>query len=143
MILKDYLTGGFPITRRTPVICCFEDGSVVVVYNRYKLKEVTDRIVLKCKCLGVWPGKRFTDCFLIDPEYYCEKVPPIIHADIDSAQEIKVVSDDEGNFEGIEYKPGPFANTEAIIVSKDVQLLIYIRYAGLKFTRVVGSINDL
>jgi len=143
MIIKDYLTGGFPITRRTPVICAFENGTVAVAYNRYRLKEITEKTLLKCKCLGVWPGKRFTDCFLIDPKCYCEKIPPRIHADIDSALEIKVISDKDGNFEGIEYKPGPFANTEATIVSKDVELLNYLKYAGLKFTRITGSINDL
>jgi len=142
MVLKDFLSGGFPITRRTPVICSFADGTVEVVYNRYALKEVTERIVKKSTCLGVWPGKKNTDCFLINPEKYCEKVPPKEHADIDSAVEIKIVRDEDGIFQGIEYQPGPFALNQASIISTDKELFEYIKYARLKSKNVIGSLYD-
>lgn len=142
MILKDFLTGGFPITRRTPVICSFADGSVEVAYNRYTLKKVTMRTE-KSVCLGVWPGKKNTDCFLIDPKYYCEKVPSEKHANIDSAAEIKVIKDEEGVFQGVEYIPGAFALDQTPVVSREKELWEYIKYARLKYKRVIGALYGI
>lgn len=147
MILNDYRTGGFPLTRRSPIICSISDGTMEVAYSRFMLKKIIDRTKKSNKeikeCLGVWPGKKSTDCFIIDPKDYTALVPPEIHADIDSAEEIIVVCDENGVFEGIQYRPGSFAKDRTPVISKDYLLLDYIRYTGLRCGNVTGSINDI
>lgn len=144
MILNDYETGGFPITRRSPVICFFSDGTVEVTYNRFELKKVIDKHknLSLSKCLGVWPGKKNTDCFIINPEMYCAHVPPEIYADIDSAEEIIIVINEKNIFEGVRYTPGPHAKDRTPVISRDQSLINYIIYAGLKCRNVTGLINS-
>lgn len=97
MILKDFEQGGFPINKKCPVICTSSSGSVEVAYNSFDLKTILNK-KQTVTCLGVWPGKKDTDCFLLDTNYYGEFAPPVEYKDIESASKIEVFMDSKGNF---------------------------------------------
>lgn len=126
MILNDFKLGGFPITKRSPVICTLEDKQVLVAYNRYDLKNIiTNHYVISC--VGVWPGKKNSDCFILDPEAYII-APPERYKDIDNATDIKVYFDSNGLFMKITY----IINDTVTVESDDKKLLEYTRKVKLK-----------
>ena len=131
MILRDFETGGFPISRRSPVICMISDGSVKAVYNRFDLKNIINSST-NLSCIGVWPGKKNTDCFILDPDAYKNLAPPEIHKDIDSAEDIKIFINSDGYFMKISYVPGAFSSDRTPHESEDINLCSYIKAAGLK-----------
>jgi len=136
MLLTDFKNGGFPITRRSPVICTIENGKrdllnkfqVIPAYNRFDLKKiiVTYNVI---SCVGVWPGKKNSDCFFLDPEYY-KIAPPERHKEIDSAKEIIIYYDTHGNYMKVVYTMSE--DTYSIECGKQ-ELLNYIKKVGLKF----------
>lgn len=130
MILHDFESGGFPITRRSPVICTFADYIVKIAYNRYDLKKIieTYKNVKMVSCVGVWPGKGISDCFILNTDAY-RIAPPERYKDIDNAIEIKIYNNPEGFFMKINYK---ISDSKPIIESTDKELLKYIKAVGLK-----------
>lgn len=130
MIRNDFITGGFPVCLRAPIICILANSQLKIAYNRFDLKEISSKNKIEL-CFGVWPGKKTTDCFLIDPKAYTSHCPPERHKNIDSAENIIVQKDTEGNFIGISYLP--FGET-TWIVSYEPLLFDYIRLNGLKYT---------
>lgn len=144
MILKDFIDGGFPITRRTPVICtCMTCATTQLFYNRYDFKKFIDEDKKKhtcpsvVSCIGLWPGKRTTDGFILNPEVYTRYSPPEEHKDIDSAESITVFSHGDSVFSHVTYTPGSFSNKLIPVVSSDKTLFDYIKNAGLKHTTSV------
>lgn len=131
MILRDFLTGGFPITRRSPAVCMISDGSVKVAYNRFDLKNIINSSLV-LNCIGVWPGKKNTDCFILDPDAYRNLAPPERYKDIDSAEDIKIFINPDGYFVKISYIPGAFSSDRTPHESEDMNLCSYIQTAGLK-----------
>lgn len=127
MILRDFEEGRFPLTRRSPAICTLADGTVKVAYNRYDLAQ----IILKeevLSCVGMWPGKKNTDIFILDPSAYTI-APPEKHKEIDSASEIILYYDPNGDFIKLSYK----LSDDVDIISDEHKLLEYVKTVGLKF----------
>ncbi len=122
--MKDFEKGGFPITKRSPVICTLPDGTVKVAYNRYDLMKVVKNKVLSC--VGVWPGKKNTDCFTLKPDHYMD-APPERFKEIDNASKIKSFFDPDGKFMEITY-----TLDNITYGAKDEDLMDYIRKVGLK-----------
>jgi len=139
VILKDYIDGGFPITRRSPVICtCMTCATSMLLYNRYDLKKFIKSDKKKhtfpsvISCIGIWPGKKTTDGFILNPEAYTRYSPPEEHKDIDSAESITVLLHSDSVFDHIIYIPGSFSDSLIPVVSTDKTLYEYIKNAGLK-----------
>ena len=136
MIRYNFEQGNFPISRRSPVICIFE-RILKVVYNRFDLKKAINLPDIRI-CLGIWPGKKNTDCFVLNPEAYLNSVvPPEEHKDIDSAEKITIMSDLQKKFIKIIYIPGNFDNNKVPIESKDMKLFDYIKNTGLKHETII------
>ena len=134
MISHDFEHGKFPVCRRAPVICFFEKG-LRIVYNRYDLHDFLNKHGLICRCIGVWPGKRSTDCFILNPKSYSlTDIPPEEHKEIDSAEAITVKLSSAGALEELIYIPGAFVEDRTPILSKDGKLFEYIKKSGLKFS---------
>ena len=131
MILHDLRSGGFPVSRRAPIICVSNKGEISVVYNRYDLNNTKKLIEIKY-CMGVQPGRKNTDCFILDPESYTKITPPEEFRDIDSAENIEVQKSFENKLKQINYTPGPHSDDKTPIISKDQKLYDYIKFAGLK-----------
>lgn len=133
MIRKEYINGGFPVNRRAPILCVTKK-SILVAYSHYDLKRIleSENII---GCVGIWPGKMNTDCFILNPKKYSEWAPPEIHKDIDSAEEVIIYIKNK-SFDRIEYKPGPHAEDQTVIVSKDEKLYNYLINIGLKIKKV-------
>jgi hypothetical protein len=135
MILRDFESGGFPITRRSPVICTLSDGSVKVAYNRFDLKNIILSGMISAgrtapeviSCVGMWPGKKNTDCFILNTDAY-KIAPPERYKDIDNAIEIKIYNDPNGSFMKVTYK----IIDKPLVESTDKELLKYIKAVGLK-----------
>jgi hypothetical protein len=135
MFRKDFETGKFPISKRSPVIGYSKDR-VSVAYNRKKLKELT--IIPGILLIGIWPGKTSTDLFYINPEYYKDlPVPPAGHEDIDSAESISALYSDTDTFEQVEYR---FADHTPIIC-KDKALLDYVKKAGIRHSIIIQKVG--
>jgi hypothetical protein len=133
MILKDFKTGGFPISANVPVLCIDEKYALHVAYNRVDLAKILKGNDIKC-CYGVWPGKKNTDCFILDIESYAKMpAPPEAHKEIDVAEQVTLYLDEDNNFSKIAYRTtkGDFQ-----IVSRDPALLDYIKKMGLKYITV-------
>jgi len=136
MILHDFESGGFPITQRSPVICTFSDCTVKAAYNRYDLKKIIESSgVVMISCVGIWPGKGISDCFILNPEAY-RIAPPEGFKDIDDAKEIIVYNDTDGSFMKISYK---ISDQKPIFESTDKELLKYIRTVGLKYQNLFAK----
>lgn len=103
MIRNDYKDGGFPISRRNPVVGVSQDGQVHVAYNRYDLKQMLGRNIISI--CGVWPGNKNSDVFPLDHICYRENlpVPPEQDKEIDSSPEIVVKVTKEQEFRGVAY----------------------------------------
>lgn len=133
MIRKEFIQSGFPVSRRAPIIGLTFDNELHIFYNHYDLHKLI-QIKKISKCIGIWPGKKNTDCFILNPEVYSKYFPPEIHKDIDSAEEVNVFFVD-GRFDRIEYKPGPFSEDRTVILSRDKILYQYLNDIGFKFKR--------
>jgi len=130
MIKRDFETGGFPINRRSPVLCLTGEGNIYVVYNRFDLRVALHRATI-VKMLGVWPGKRNTDCYVLNPSAYMDvPIPPAGHADIDSAADVVVINDKDEHFIRLLYRDD-VTKFEAV-ESRSSELLEYIKVAGIK-----------
>lgn len=133
MILKDFETGGFPINSRSPVLCISPTGGIQVAYNHYDLKK----ILLKgsiTSCIGVWPGRKSTDCFILSVDSYKSiEVPPEANKGIVNAEQI-TVHFHQGIFFDIEYNE---VGGERVITSNDPALFNYITKMGLKHSRTL------
>jgi len=130
MIKHDFETGGFPINRRAPVLCLTGTGNIYVVYNRFDLRVALGRYVV-VKMLGIWPGKRHTDCFVLNPDEYKDTpAPPADHADIDSAEDVVLVYDKKESFLRITYRED--VTKASVVVSDSQELLHYIEQAGIR-----------
>ena len=144
MIRNDSYRGGFPISRRVPVICTHETN-IQVAYNNYDLKQILDsyrlqKIENEITCFGVWPGKVNTDLFLLDQNYYGYLSPPEIHKDIDSALSITVTMS-AGKFKELEYIPGSSWADSTPIKSNDPLLFDYISKIGLKYKTILEGLE--
>jgi hypothetical protein len=138
MIRNDFLGGGFPICRRCPIICLFDSAEFISVYNNYDLHKVKSSHTIK-KMLGIWPGNKDTDIFMLDPEFYGEVFPPMAYKDIDSASDIKIFYKSAELFDRIEYVPGFHVENREKITSNNKDLLNYLRAVRLKNTLVIGE----
>ena len=130
MIRKDFEDGGFPLNNRAPVMCVTVDGLVLLAYNNYDLKRVLDTKGLQIrKLLGIWPGKRNTDVFVLKPECYGKIAPPKEHKEIDNAETVVIEYAKNSVFSAVLYAlyQGP------IISSKDQALEKYLKVAGRKY----------
>jgi hypothetical protein len=129
MIKNDFRDGGFPINSQNPVLCVTKEGDIYVAYDRFGLGTAI-KAGKVFKCVGIWPGKKNTDVFPLNPEFYTA-MPPSEYRDIDNALSImvKYVS---GEFSELRYKT--MENVEVLV--KDVELLKYITSLGLKHTSV-------
>jgi hypothetical protein len=145
MIRKDFFEGGFPISRRSPVICTNVNSFVVtkdrstICYNRFELKATIEvNGIVSCSCVGIWPGKKTTDGFILSPSHYLKTpLPPEEHKDIDSAESITVVFHTDNTFYRLLYTPGAFATNQTPIMSQDKALYEYVKTVGLKFSSVI------
>jgi len=149
MIRKDFIDGGFPISRRSPVICSgleikpSEDTShrqgvsMTICYNRYDLKLAIKQYMAPCICMGIWPGKKITDGFVLNPETYSKFAPPEVHKDIDSADSITVIFYTDNTFNRILYTPGAFVENQIPVMSMDRDLYEYVKNIGLNFKAVI------
>jgi len=124
MIRHEFISGGFPLSKRTPILTITKDIAYTV-FNRYELYEIAQKEEI-LYCYGVWPGKRNTDCFEIDYKEYIKVLPPKENADIDNAEEVLIIIN-KGEPDTVKYK-----NDDVEIVSHDKRLVDYIK-AHLKY----------
>jgi len=129
MILSDFKRGGFPLTRRSPVICTLPDGTVKVAYNRFELSQII-KVNKILSCIGMWPGKKNTDCFSLDPNHYMD-APPERFKEIDNATEIKAYFY-SGKPQGKSLKKITYILDGINFETDDEKLMDYIRKVGLK-----------
>jgi hypothetical protein len=104
-----------------------------VAYDRLTLKNILETYNVS-KCIGVWPGKLETDCFILLPEYYKKITPPEDHRDIDSAQNIEVY------YNGNKFQYLTYIFEDKNIKSQDENLLKYMQSVGLRYkvTQISG-----
>jgi hypothetical protein len=134
MIRNDFETGGFPLCDKSPVLCVADDFKIHAVYNRYDLITLLKTESNIRACYGVWPGKKSTDVFPLNPKAYVElPLPPEMHKDIDSAAWITVCTEFDGGFSKLSYCPKEATVT---VESKDKALFDYIKKIGLRYTSV-------
>lgn len=136
MVRSDFLNRGFPISRRVPVICFILEGKLSyteVAYNHFDLKKIIDNNKI-LSCVGIWPGKKTTDAFSINPDAYCDFLLPEKFKDIDSALQITVFMEN-GNFDRVEYIPGPHEQDQRLHTTRDKNVYTYLINVGLKFKR--------
>lgn len=133
MISNDFVDGGFPVSKRAPIICFKVIDGVAytkLCYNRFDLAIEVNKPGF-ISCLGVWPGKKTTDGFVINPEAYTKVLPPEEHKDIDSANEIIVMLHDDKVFSRIIYT---IPYTQASVECFDEKLYHYVKTIGLQIT---------
>lgn len=127
MIRKDFIDTGFPISKTSPVICT-KNNIIELCYNRFDLRRAI-ALNPEISCVGIWPGKRITDGFTLNPTSYINiPIPPEEHKDIDSAEKIIVFLKDKKFFK-IEY-----IISDTKFESEDINLCRYIRSAGLNYS---------
>ena len=134
MILKDFESGGFPITKRNPVLCFTDSGEVLIAYDRFTLKNFIESKSIK-NCVGVWPGKYDTDCFPLNPQMY-RHAPPEAFRSIDSALSIAVFYNKDIVFQKLIYTIQNERGEKIDIQSDSVDLLKYITTIGLRFKSI-------
>ena len=132
MIRKDFETGGFPLQNLSPAICIDANYNFHMAYNRFELITLLRTKDIKT-CFGIWPGKKNTDGFIMDPKIYVAlPLPPEEHKEIDNAIEITVYMEGE-KFSRMSY----FLNKDEVkIESKDSALFNYVKKVGLRFSLV-------
>jgi hypothetical protein len=128
MIRKDFYDSGFPLCRRAPIICVDDKGDIYPVYNGYDLKLVIDNKKV-LKMIGIWPGKMNTDVFVLNPETYGKYAPPEEYKEIDSAEDVTIRIDLAGETVCVEYVPGPHEKDRTLIVSRNKDLINYLKNA--------------
>jgi hypothetical protein len=131
MIIKDFEKGCFPVCAKAPVLCIDAGYNLHVADNRFvfvsilKMHDITG-------CYGVWPGKKNSDCFILDPKAYAGiAVPPEINKEIDSAERIILCLDSDHNFSKISYV---MRDSDVMIDSRDKSLYDYVKKTGLKYS---------
>jgi hypothetical protein len=127
MILRDFYTGGFPIRNTAPVLCFSKDGEVSVAYDSSSLSHLISSKEIY-QIIGVWPGKKNTDCFLLSKEHYGNLKPPKGHELVDQAKKIVLIYV-KGIFSKVVYS---VEGKEGIFDSGDKALADYIITAGLQ-----------
>lgn len=133
MIIRDFMDGGFPVSRRAPVVCFLKEGSVAVASNNAELKTLAPKSI---ECLGIWPGKRTTGVFVLTPSAYTDiPTPPAGHEDIDSSEDVSVYVS-EGGFDRVEYVPGPHANDRTPVLCRNASLATYVKDRGIRHKTV-------
>jgi hypothetical protein len=134
MIRKDFETGGFPINRRCPVLCLSDAGELFIAYNRFTL-GITLRVKTIKKCVGIWPGKRNTDCFPLKISCYkAIPLPPKEHQLIDDSTNIKIIYETDGMvFKCVSYISEDLKGNQIEIKSNDEKLKDYIIKSGLQY----------
>lgn len=131
----DMEDGGFPISRRNPVLCFLEDSDIKYAYNRFNLSRILNGGGVK-KAIGVWPGKKNTDVFILSVETYKEiPTPPEEHEEIDSSPEVVVKLGKDGMIRGIAYLN---QRTDKETVTQDPKVYSYIKAAGIPH-RVINA----
>lgn len=131
MIRNDFQSGGFPINRHSPVLCYSSENRLFIAYDNYTLKTILNTVDVK-KCVGVWPGKRDTDIFRLNPDNYKNMiVPPSDLRDIDHAEEITVFEEKE-KFVKVEWLTYDEQGVLLKRASDDKKLHDYIVRAGRK-----------
>jgi hypothetical protein len=133
MFRKDFETGRFPISKRSPVIGYGKSG-ITVAYNRSDLGKMAGipEIVL----VGIWPGKKNTDLFHLNAEAYKRDwYVPRGHEDIDSAESIVITYNGPNSVDYITYH----FPEQIPIICKDPALAIYIKEAGIRHTVSFGE----
>ena len=141
MILKDFLRGGFPIGRRSPVLCLYGGHLAEVACSNAELKKILEKVE-KPILMGFWPGKKGSDVFVLNPAFYGRYVPPAGHDDVDSAEDM-VVFMGAGKFDRVEYVPGPHAADRTKVVCSDPKLYEYINDVGLRHRVEQGKSNEV
>lgn len=133
MIREEYYEAGFPICATVPVICVRDDFKVLVAYSKFELVRILQENKVKC-CHGIWPGKKMSDCFILDPEKYVKTlIPPEDHKEIDNASEITLCLDTDCNFIKVSYLP---RNSDVVIETKNQLVLDYLKKAGIRYATV-------
>ena len=132
MIRKDFEDSGFPICKRAPVLCFSKSGDVHIAYNHYALKRILEEHDI-LQCMGIWPGKRNTDCFPLNPDEYAKYAPPEKHRDIVDAEEIKVHRGKDGKHLEICYTMRDNRGNCYDVVSQEPELYQYLAEAGLRY----------
>jgi len=142
MFRNDFATGQFPISKRCPVIGFHHHGKrstpgfpVSVVYNHKNLREMAiDGLYGKITMVGIWPGKRNTDLFYLNPDYYKDiSIPPEGHEDIDSADAIIISYSAPNVFDHVTYQ----FSEQTPIICKDPSIVNYIKESGIRHTVVL------
>jgi hypothetical protein len=131
MLRRDFQTGGFPLRDLCPVLCIGADDSLHIVYNKFDFITLLQTKNIRL-CCGVWPGKKTTDGFVLDPKAYASAPkPPEEHKDIDNAEAITVIME-KSLFSKLRYS----LKDQTPIESRDSDLLEYIKKSGLRFSLV-------
>ena len=135
MFRKDFETGRFPISKRSPVIGLSKNGSICVAYNRSDLRDIAN--MPEIALIGVWPGKKNTDLFYLNPGCYKSiPIPPKGHEDIDSAESIIISYITPGTFDRVTYQ----LPEQVPILCKDKSIVDYIKESGIRHSVVFGGV---
>ena len=131
MFRKDFETGRFPISKRSPVMG-FNKNGVSVAYNHSELRNMANIPVTIL--VGVWPGKKNTDLFYLNAEYY-RAIPlsPKGHEDIDSAESITISYSSPGVFDHVIYQ----FPEQTPIICKDPAMVTYIKESGIRHSVII------
>lgn len=137
MISRDFEKGGFPICKRAPALCYSSEGKIYVAYNRYTLHMILNsgNIV---KMVGVWPGKKNTDIYVMNIDTYKGiPIPPAEYADIDSAEEVTLYYNAHNDPIALTFRSDP--SDSFVTRLNDPNLCRYVVKAGIKHKMVHGE----
>ena len=130
MIRQDFFKGGFPVCAVVPVICVDENFQVLVAYNKFDWVKILQQNNIQA-CHGIWPGKKVSDCFILDPKAYAQMLlPPEDHKEIDSASNITVYVNRATEFVKVAYLP---KESDVIIESRNLLLYDYVKKSGIRY----------
>lgn len=133
---SDFTEGNFPITRRNPIIAYIKENDAKVAYNRFQLRSILQSNKVHC-LFGVWPGKKNTDLFVLDPTKYKDiPTPPEKHQEIDSSPEVVVKLDKDGFVRGIAYHN---QQTDEHVLTQEAQIYDYVKSVGIKHRIIYAS----
>jgi hypothetical protein len=132
---KDFETGRFPISKRSPVIGIVKE-EIFTAYNHTELEKMSH--IPGITMIGIWPGKKNTDVFILNTESYKDTpVAPHGHENIDSAESITVYYSSPNVFDHVTYT----LPEQTPIICKDPQLVTYIKEACIKHIVTFDSLN--
>lgn len=133
---SDFTESNFPITRRNPVIAYIKGNDAKIAYNRFQLKGILQNHEVYC-LIGVWPGKKNTDLFILDPNKYKDiPTPPEQHQEIDSSPEIVVKISKGGTVRGIAYLN---QKTDEQVLTQEAEIYDYIKSVGIQHRVIYAS----